>query len=385
MPSPAVDPTRLKDSLQALVGFNTENPPGHESAAATYIADRLRGCGFGVETADVLPGRTNVVARLDNGPGPVFAFNTHIDTVPAGDGWDSDPFKLRPADGRLYGRGACDAKGPLAAMLEAMRLLCEGRSRWSGTLLGVFVADEEVASLGAKEYVKTGPVIDFCLIGEPTSCTAVTAHKGSLRPVVRVAGKSAHSGTPDKGVNAILKSVPLLQLVAEEHERVRTRVHPLVGQASLTVTRANGGRADNVVPDACDFLLDRRMVPGETEEETKAALAALVRRAAQQSDTDMTIVEFRPTTGGATETAPDHPVVIAAQEACTRHNGRPSPLGGFEGGCDLVHFRSVGAHGVVVGPGSLAVAHKPNEFVPEDELVRAALIYHDIVAHMMGA
>ena len=97
----------------------------------------------------------------------------------------------------------------------------------------------------------------------------------------------------------------------------------------------------------------------------------------------MEIVEFRPTTGGATETDSAHPVVEAAQAACSHHNGAATPLSGFEGGCDLVHFRSVGAQGVVIGPGALAVAHQPDEFVPIDELVRAASIYQDIAARML--
>ncbi|MEM7222962.1 MAG: M20 family metallopeptidase [Pseudomonadota bacterium] len=379
-----LDQGRLISTLERLVAFDTQNPPGREVEAARFILDELLALGCRAEAVDILPGRTNVIGIFDNGPGPVFAFNTHIDVVPAGAGWDSDPFRLREADGLLYGRGACDAKGPLVAMLEAMRLLVETRAQWSGTLLGVFVADEEPASLGAKAYVKDAPAIDTCMIGEPTSNTTVTAHKGSLRPLVRVHGKTAHSGMPDLGVNAILKSATLLNLIVEEHARVKAKTHNLVGQASLTVTRALGGHADNVVPEQCEFLLDRRMVPGEDEDQVKKDLADLVERAARESGVAAEIVEFRPTTGGATETAPDHPVVTASQAACGHHNGAASPLTGFQGGCDLVHFRSVGANGVVLGPGSLAVAHQPNEFVPIEELLRSVLIYRDVAQSMLG-
>ena len=378
------DPGLLKTRLERLVAFDTQNPPGQEAEAARFILDQLQALGCRAEAVDFLPGRTNVVGVFENGPGPVFAFNTHIDVVPAGSGWSSDPFTLREDGGRLYGRGACDAKGPLAAMLEAMALLIAARETWSGTLLGVFVADEEAASLGAKAYVKSAPEIHSCMIGEPTSCTTVTAHKGSLRPLVRVHGKTAHSGMPDDGVNAILKSAALLGLITEEHQRVKAKTHNLVGQATLTVTRALGGHADNVVPEHCDFLLDRRMVPGEDEDQVKADLADLVERAGRDAGTRAEILEFRPTTGGATETAPDHPVVGASQAACGRHNGQATPLTGFQGGCDLVHFRSLGAQGVVLGPGALAVAHQPNEFVPVDELMRSVLIYRDVALAMLG-
>ena len=132
------------------------------------------------------PGRANVSAALVNGAGPTFAFNTHVDVVPAGAGWRSNPFQLRADGGRLYGRGACDAKGSIAAMLGALETLARRRSGWSGTLMAVFVGDEEVASAGAKTYVQTAPPIDFVVIGEPTSNAPVIAHKGSLRPLVRV-------------------------------------------------------------------------------------------------------------------------------------------------------------------------------------------------------
>ncbi|MEM8688483.1 MAG: M20 family metallopeptidase [Pseudomonadota bacterium] len=382
--SSAPDLSCLKDELARLVGFDTQNPPGREREAAQFVLHVLQQMDCRAELIDLGDDRTNVVGVIENGPGPTFAFNTHMDVVLAGDGWASDPFTLREEDGRLHGRGACDAKGPLVAMLEAMRRLIAGRHQWSGTLLGVFVADEEVGSLGAKTYVKTAPKIDYCMIGEPTSCTTVTAHKGSMRPLVRVYGKTAHSGMPDLGVNAILKSARFLDMVVEEHKRVAATVHPLCGNASLTLTRAHGGHADNVVPEHCDFLLDRRMVPGEDEEAVKVAIAELVEAAGLAAGTRAEIIDYVPTTGGASETDASHPVVRACQAACLAHNGVVSDISGFQGGCDLVHFRSVGAEGVVLGPGELSVAHQPNEYVPVDDLVRAVKIYEDTALTMLG-
>src|SRR5262249_31738278 len=272
----------------------------------------------------------------------------------------------------------------MTAMLEAMRWLAQNQRRWSGTLLGVFVADEEASSQGAKAYARTGPKIDVCIIGEPTSCTTYCAHKGSLRPLLRVHGRPAPSGMPDLGVNAILKSANLLYAIAAEHQRIKSAHHPLVGHPSLTITRAQAGIADNVVPDCCELLLDRRMIPGENEETVKAEIAALVARAAADAGTPIEIAEFRPTTGGATETAADNPIVVASQAACQKHHGRATPLSGFQGGCDLVHFRSIGAQGVVLGPGALDVAHKPDEYVPIIDLAMAAAIYRDVALALFG-
>ncbi len=378
------DVARMKRELADLVAIDTQNPPGNEARAAQFLRGLLMTDGFEVTLQEYKPDRINVVARLENGAGPVFAFNTHMDVVPAGDGWSSDPFVLTEADGRLYGRGACDCKGPLAAMLEAMRMLAAERAAWSGTLLGVFVADEEIASEGAKFYARTAPKIHAAVVGEPTSNATFTAHKGSLRPVVRVYGVSAHSGTPHLGENAIYRAGELLGLVAEHHENVvRHRTHPLVGAASLTVTRMNGGHADNVLPGACDLLLDRRMVPGEDEGAVRREIGDLLALARERFGVRAEIVGYKATTGGATETAVDTPIVRASLTASRAHGAaKPGPFG-FQGGCDLVHFRTLGAQGTVIGPGDLAVAHKPDEFVPVDEFVAASLIYRDVAKAML--
>lgn len=380
-----VNSVRMKRDLAKLVAINTENPPGQEREAAECLADWLISAGFDLSFSEYAPGRTNVIAVLTNGPGPCFAFNTHIDTVPAGTGWSSDPFILTERDGRLYGRGSCDAKGPLVAMIEALRQLAEHRQLWSGTLMGVFTADEEVASEGAKYYVRDNPPsIDFAVIGEPTSNATFSAHKGSLRPRVRVKGVTAHSGTPELGVNAIYQSARLLGLIEEaHHQQVRCRCHDLVGNASLTVTRIHGGHADNVVPDSCELLLDRRMVPGEDEDEVKAELQQLLDHAHAHAGVEAEIIAWQPTTGGATQTDSSEAIVEQSLTACRRHGQSEAGPFGFQGGCDLVHFRSLGAKGVVIGPGSLAVAHKPDEFVPVDEFIAAAHIYVDIALAML--
>ncbi len=251
--------------------------------------------------------------------------------------------------------------------------------------MAVFTADEEIASEGAKHYVANQPPkIDFAVIGEPTSNCAYTAHKGSLRPLVRVHGVTAHSGTPHLGENAIFRAAQLLGLVEHHHENVvKCRCHDLVGEASLTVTRIHGGHADNVLPGACDLLLDRRMVPGEDEAVVKAEIDQLLALALEKFGVRAEVLEYKATTGGATETDLSEPIVQASLAACREHNhGEAGPYG-FQGGCDLVHFRSLGTTGTVIGPGTLAVAHKPDEFVPIDEFIASSLIYRDVALQML--
>src|ERR1700730_16571254 len=136
--SSSPDVGRMKRELADLVAIDTQIPPGNEARAAQYLQRLLTAEGFAVSQQEYKPDRINVVARLENGAGPVFAFNTHMDVVPVGDGWSSDPFALKEMDGRLYGRGACDCKGPLAAMLEAMRMQAGDSAAQSGAARGLF-------------------------------------------------------------------------------------------------------------------------------------------------------------------------------------------------------------------------------------------------------
>lgn len=382
--SESPDRSRVIERLERLVAFNTENPPGREIEAIDYLAAIFRGLGWAADVTSFAPERTNVVATLRNGDGPVIAFNSHVDVVPAGSGWASDPFKLTKRAGNLYGRGACDAKGQVACMVEALELLSGARDRWSGTLMAVFVADEEVASRGARAFAATRPKIDFCVVGEPTSNTVAIAHKGSMRPLVRVKGVPAHSGSPDLGVNPLYKAAILLQMIEQTHRDLRSISHPLLGSPSLTVTRLNGGHADNVTPETCDLLLDRRMIPQESEDDVRAQIKSLLERAASEHGVDASIVSYLPTTGGATETDPQHPIVRAAIDAARANGVTNLKPYGLQGACDLVHLRSTGAQGVVMGPGRLDVAHKPDEFVPEDELMQACRIHRDVVLALLN-
>ena len=378
MPHPGgPDPGRLCRRLAGLVGFPTVNPPGREAEAATWLGEELAGFGCRIAYQEVAPGRLNLVAILDNGPGPSLALCSHLDVVPAGDGWSGDPFTLRSDGDRLVGRGACDAKGSIAAMVEAIALLAGQRESWSGRLTGVFVADEEVGSTGAKWFAGHDPGIDRVVIGEPTDLVTISAHKGCLRPTIRVIGRMAHSGRPELGDNAIVKAGRLVARFAAEDARLRRRQHPLVGPASLSVTRIAGGLADNIVPPACQLTIDRRMLPGEGAATVEPEIRTILAEALREDGIEAEILGFS-STAGPSETPSDDVIVRAAIAACTGQGIAPPGPAGFLGGCDLVHFQQVGIRGVVLGPGSLAQAHQPNEWVRAADLARATLIYRDL-------
>ena len=376
------DTARLADLLEKLVAIDTQNPPGREVEAAALLASELEAIGFATEVRPVGDGRANVVGRIDNGAGPCFAFNSHMDTVPAGGGWSSDPFRLAERDGKLFGRGACDAKGPIVAMAEAGRLLASQRNivaRHAGPDVRRRRGDQRRRLARAATQQ---PRPDWIVIGEPTNNAVFAAHKGCLRPLVRAKGKAAHSGRPELGVNAILAASRLMSLFDARDAELRAQTHPLVGHASLSVTRIAGGIGDNVIPENCEMVLDRRLLPGETLDAAMDDLHALLDRAKREHDVDAEIAGIRAKAGSA-ETPLDDPLVREAVAISRAHGVTFPQPGGLTGGCDLVHFHDVGAVGVVLGPGSLDVAHQPDEYVPKADLARAALIYRDIAVAMM--
>jgi acetylornithine deacetylase/succinyl-diaminopimelate desuccinylase len=378
----APDVARLAHLLERLVAIDTQNPPGREAEAAALLASELDDIGFATEVRPLAEGLANVVARIDNGAGPCFAFNSHMDTVPVGGGWTSDPFHLTERAGLLFARGACDAKGSIAAMVEAGRLLDSQRGSWRGTLALMFVADEEIDGGGSRVLAKQQPRADLVVVGEPTNNAVCAAHKGCLRPLIRAKGKAAHSGRPELGVNAIQAAGRLASLFDARDRELRAQSHPLVGHASLTVTRIAGGIADNVVPDDCEIVLDRRLLPGETLDAALDDLNALLTRAKRDHGVEAELAAIR-TMAGPTETPVDDPLVVSAVAVSRAHGVTFPQPGGLTGGCDLVHFHNAGAVGVVLGPGSLDVAHQPDEYVPKDDLARAALIYRDLAIVMM--
>jgi succinyl-diaminopimelate desuccinylase len=289
-----------------------------------------------------------------------------MDTVPVGGGWTSDPFRLTERDGKLFGRGACDAKGPIVAMAEAGRLLASQREHWRGTLITMFVADEEIDGGGSRALAKQQPRPDLIVIGEPTNNAVFAAHKGCLRPLIRA---KARPRIPDARslANAILAASQLTSLFDARDRELRALNHPLVGHASLTVTRIAGGIADNVVPEDCELVLDRRLLPGETLDDALDDLQALLTRAKRDHGVDAEIAAIR-TKAGSTETPIDDPLVRNAVAISRAHGVTFPQPGGLTGGCDLVHFHDVGTVGIVLGPGSLDVAHQPDEYVPKDDL-----------------
>ncbi len=382
----AIDSPALVSLLVDLVRLPSQNPGDDERAVADLVADRCRQLGLQVTTPEVFPGRPNVVAHLrGDRPGPVVVLNTHLDTVPAGEGWRDGPFAGVVRDGRVWGLGTSDAKGQVVAMLGALAALVESHAPRAGEVVFTGVVDEELGSRGAREVVK-GLKADYAIVGEPTRHRIAIAHRGSVRPRIVVHGKAAHSSTPRLGVNAIFKMRKVLEALEQYVEGLEPHRHPLIGPPSGSVTLIRGGHKESAVPDRCEIVLDRRMVPGESEGAVIGDIEAILRRlVAEDPELRVGIAGYMPTSGPPSETPRDARLVGLAVEAVREVTGSTPEIYGAGFGCDMTHFRAIGAEAVVLGPGDIDRAHRPDEWIGIEELVDGTRIYAALLTRLLAA
>jgi len=382
-----IDREFLLSLASALVRINTENPPGRELEAASFLAERLADLGI-KSTIDRLDGvRANAVCILEGGSaGPTLLFNSHLDTVPVGerDRWQVEPLGGLIRDGRLYGRGSADAKGSIAAMAASLKALLNVQDKIRGKVVLAAVADEEVSGIGTKALLSKYGKFDFAIVGEPTGLRVCTAHKGRLEIKVRVKGKPAHASMPQEGVNAIIAAVSYCNEIEHMADLLsRSEGHPLVGKPTVAVTMISGGIKSNVIPDECVLVIDRRLIPGEDSEVVKASfdkIASKVMAERRGTEFVVSITQYH----RATEVSTSEPVVQAALEAVSKTLKVKAEPFGLPAYTDLGWIVAAGTPGVVLGPGELSQAHTYNESVPIDELEAAAKIYYEIALKLLG-
>jgi succinyl-diaminopimelate desuccinylase len=396
----------LVSLTQDLIRFPTINPPGEAyRPCAEYLGERLRKRGFQVEyvRAEGSPGdsdaypRTNVIARWEGGrPGPCVHFNSHIDVVSVGEGWTVDPFGGVVKDGKVYGRGACDMKGGLAASVIAVEALIDSGVELPGALEISGTADEESGGYGGVAYLAergwfSKPRVDHVIIPEPLNVDRVCiGHRGVWWSEITTEGHIAHGSMPFLGDNAVRH----MGAVIDELER---RIFPKLAQHStsmpvvpegartptLNINSIHGGQPDvtgtglpaPVVPDSCRIVLDRRLLIEEDLEEVKAEMRAMLDGMVQTRPNFRykmrDLFEVRPSM-----TEPDRPVVRMTCEAVERVIGRPADLCCSPGTYDQKHIDRIGKlrDCIAYGPGILDLAHQPDEYVGIDDMVNSAKV-----------
>ena len=378
---------RLVDEhRQDIIGFlqrvvQTPSPTGSEEAVARLIRDKMEELGLDVTWVEAAPGRPNVVGVLaGEGPGTRFLFNGHMDTVPPGPAadWDDDPFSGRIVDGRLYGRGACDMKGGLVAMIFATGLLRRLGRPPRGSVTVTAVCDEQTGSaLGTQYLIRHGYIQhDMAIVGEPTDMRIDVGHKGILQVRFETRGKAAHASRPWRGVNAIEHMHELMTRLRALAKDLGERQDPLLGPASLNISMIEGGTFQNMVPSHCRLVVDRRLVYGETEDQALAEfrdLLAACQRSVPGWQGSLDVIRYAP----PMRVEPDHPVVLNLKDAVTAVTGQEPPVRGKDAGTDATWLTNLaGVPTAIFGAGDYRAASlATNEFIGLEDLIASVKVY----------
>ncbi len=358
-----------------MVATPSENPPGNEKDVAELVASYCSELELDTELHEGAPGRPSVVARWEGSPGPTISYCSHIDVVPAGDPrlWDDDPYGARLDTGTLHGRGSCDAKGPVAAALEAVAALRQDGWAPKGTLQLDLVADEEAMGFkGAGYLVEQGiSKPQAAIIGEPTSLRVVRAQRGACWFSITTKGVAGHGSAPERGVSAIKHAA---EIVLRLEETLPDVSHPVLGGPSVNVGTIHGGAKVNIVPASCVIEVDRRSIPQESKEDVLASVQAAVDLARERFpdiDAEIDFSFYAP----PFEVREDSYLVQAAVAAVTDTIGAPAQLMGFRGASDARFLAEAGAEVIVLGPGDIQLAHTARESVEIAEVEQAACAY----------
>jgi len=373
--------TPVIETLASLVRINSinsayEGGPGEREIAA-WVRKFFEQRGIEAWEQEVFPGRPNIIARLPGSDGSRrVILEAHTDTVSV-QGMSIPPFEPRIESGRLYGRGSCDTKAGLAAMMHAVASLHADGSRPPCEVWLAAVVDEEHSYRGVVKLCE-GLTGRAALVAEPTGLRAVIASKGVLRWRIVVRGKAAHSGKPHLGVNAITHMARVILAIEEDHQSLAARVHPLLGPATANVGVIHGGVQVNFVPDTCTIEIDRRLLPGETVEGVLAHYQGLLDGLKARLSTLDAFMEPPMLTDEALETPADAAPARLASTVLAEM-GLDGTLCGVPFGSDASKLSRQGIPSLVIGPGSIDQAHGAVEFVEVSEVERAVEFYRNFI------
>jgi acetylornithine deacetylase len=384
------------DILKDLVAIPSVNPMGRDAASpelletriGDYLENFFHGLGVECQRIEVLPGRANVIARLDRpGAQTTILLDAHQDTVPV-DGMTIEPFQPVAKDGRLFGRGACDVKGGMAAILAAFARLTADRPKRAANVVVSCTCDEEFTAQGAKalarlwsDPARAGSLLsappNVAVVAEPTDLNVIVAHRGAIRWKLKTRGRACHSSRPTEGVNAIYKMGEVLlclERYADELPRM-VKPHPLCGSPTLSVGRIAGGISVNTVPDECLIEIDRRVIPGE---DPQAVIPHVTTYLRERLDVDFEMLP--PWLDGATLSDKNNGAWADRLLAQVGAVAGPREKQGAWYGTNASRFAATGVPAIVFGPGSIQQAHTADEWIDIVELRQASEIYYRFCA-----
>jgi putative selenium metabolism hydrolase len=389
---PVTQAEALASFLQDLVRIPSLST--QEEAVALRFAQEMRRVGFDEVWTDRIG---NVIGRIGAGHGPKLLLNGHMDTVDVGglSRWPIAPYEGMIRDGILYGRGACDMKAGLAAMVYAVQALSEARIKLAGDLyVAAVVQEEPCEGLASRVLIEEeGIRPDYVVLGEPSNLQVRVGHRGRIEMQVDVWGKAAHASSPSLGSNAIHNAARLIFGIELLAPRLAT--DPLLGQGTVAVTEITSHAASrNAVPDCCTFYIDRRLTLGETERKALAEIQNIINT--EEVDAEVSVTEYQATsyTGYECRTrnvfpawamAEDHPLVQATVRSVRDTLGYRPRVGRWSFSTDGTYTAGVANIPTVgFGPGEEHFAHTQEEQVRLNDVVDAARVYARLAADLLG-
>ena len=385
-PTPTPTPGDAVALTRLLVRVDSRNPglvpgaPGEGDVART-LASVLEAWGFDVTLQQVVANRPNVVARIGRTGGRSLMFNGHIDVVGV-DGMTHPPFDAQTVDGRLFGRGATDMKGGVAAMCAAAWRAAQ--TGLGGEIIVAAVVDEEWQSAGTRCLIERGVRADACIVTEPTRMAIAPAHKGFTWTEVEFTGRAAHGSRYDVGIDAIRHAGLLLaELDRIDREELVRHTHPLLGHASLHASEISGGSGWSTYPDQSKLTIERRTVPGESPDDAVREMEEALARVSANTPTMRGVVRHV-FSQWPSDVAVDAPIVTALSDAM-RACGETVAIEGLSAWTDAALLNAAGIPAICYGPGDISLAHSATEWVAEDEISRATTVLERLARDWCGA
>lgn len=363
--------------FEALMVQDTINPPGNEKRGALCLKEIFDREGIPCEVQDLGDNRANFIASFGEGD-KILEYSGHLDVVPCVGDWQHTAIGTTEEGELIYGRGACDMKGGVAAMCSAAISMFRDKTPLNGQIRLTFVADEEDANLGMHAFLDSHKAATYTILGEPTDLHVAIAHRGVGRYYIDLLGHACHAALRSTEETAVAKAARAVMAIEELNKQLESMTHDVLPSPSIVVTMVQGYEKDNVVPGKVRLLVDFRVLPGMTEPQTRK----LVQDALDAHGIvgfELTKHFFMP--GG--EVAQAHPFVSACVEQAEKLNERKEAPQAFGASCEQCFLVEAGSATVIIGPGSLDQAHTVDEFVEKAQLLRAAKLYREIAMDVL--
>ncbi|MEA3485602.1 MAG: ArgE/DapE family deacylase [Candidatus Aerophobetes bacterium] len=373
--SPYINQDEIIDLTCQLIQKKTINPPGNEHLVKEIVVESLKALGAEVKIMEKEKGRPNILGYIGEGK-PSVAILAHMDVVPPGNGWEGDPFSPRLREGKIYGRGALDNKGPYAAAWAGVKAILDSSFPFKGSIILGTVADEERGSgMGMKFLLEEGFSSSFCIIPDGGRINEVImGEKGAIRIKLSACGKLAHASTPEKGENAIYKMVSFLSLLSRF--KFNGEYHSSFSGPTLNLGQIKGGIAPNVVPDECEAIVDIRYPLGMEKEN----LISQLRKLANKEGLEIGIEMLSYTQPHLLEEGDS---LISAFRKVGENIGMKISFGTMGGNTIAKNLYFKGIPSVAHSPEEEPVAHQANEYVKVDNLILCAKLWAGVIYELI--